>query len=356
MPAALTVEELAINDSFINYCFNANEADTAYWRSYVSDHPLEAGVIEEAKSVVLALRVMLHEQKNEQTGKSRPTGVYKIMLRKFAVAAAVLFMIITAVTFIILSSGRRQNATVKLDSPSAFDAPEKIFITAKGEKKVIELSDSTKIYLNAGSVLKVAGDFGKSERTVFLSGEALFEVIHDEARPFIVQTEKYNVIDLGTVFNVKAYAHEKTSETSLIKGSIEINMKNGSRKIKLSPYQKLIVTADDITTTTASAPQQSAENIMILPVSFSNSRNDSAIVETAWSQNRLEIVNKRFADMKGELERWYNVNIVFADEEIGRYPFTATFEKETIEQALKALQYSYHFTYRIKDSTITISK
>jgi ferric-dicitrate binding protein FerR (iron transport regulator) len=97
-----------------------------------------------------------------------------------------------------------------------------------------------------------------------------------------------------------------------------------------------------------------SEKIAILPLSYNST--DSVMIETAWTQNRLEIVNESFDEIKSKLERWYNVKIIFADEEVGRYAFTATFTRETIDQVLKALQYSYHFTYKTEGETITISK
>ncbi|HKO80609.1 MAG TPA: DUF4974 domain-containing protein, partial [Chitinophagaceae bacterium] len=75
-----------------------------------------------------------------------------------------------------------------------------------------------------------------------------------------------------------------------------------------------------------------------------------------WTRGRLEIVNENFEDIRSRLERWYNVKIIFADEEVKRYTFTATFADENIGQVLKALQYSYHFTYKTEGETITIYK
>ena len=60
--------------------------------------------------------------------------------------------------------------------------------------------------------------------------------------------------------------------------------------------------------------------------------------------------------MKEKLERWFDVKITIKDDEVGKYPFTATFEKENIQQVLQALQYAYHFNYNIKNNEVNISK
>ncbi|MNL37253.1 hypothetical protein D3C87_1593910 [compost metagenome] len=76
----------------------------------------------------------------------------------------------------------------------------------------------------------------------------------------------------------------------------------------------------------------------------------------AWTQNRLEIQDQSFLDLKKTLERWYNVEITFKDKEVERYQFTATFKDESLTEVLYALQCAEHFQYEIKGNQIIISK
>ena len=132
-------------------------------------------------------------------------------------------------------------------------------------------------------------------------------------------------------------------------------MINSSRKIFLSPNQKVVVNNDEpFLKEKEKSLQPSNIRVALRPLSYD--QKDSAVIETAWSQNRLEIVNENFAEMKDKLERWYDVKINFKDAEVSKYKFTATFEKENIDEALKALQYAYHFNYSINGDEITISK
>ena len=189
---------------------------------------------------------------------------------------------------------------------------------------------------------------------MYLSGEALFEVVHNESIPFVVHTDKYNVKDLGTVFNVKAYPGDKQSETSLIRGKVEIQFPNSTRKISLLPNQKAVFNNVDESTIKEKTISSPDTQVALVPLSYD--QKDSAVVETAWTLNRLEIVNENFYEMKDQLERWFNVKISIEDEAVGKYPFTATFEKENIQEVLQALQYAYHFNYKIKNNEINISK
>jgi ferric-dicitrate binding protein FerR (iron transport regulator) len=95
------------------------------------------------------------------------------------------------------------------------------FSSALGRKKSITLTDGTKVILNGGSKLTVAGDYNVSRRDVILEGEGYFDVVHNAQKTFTVHTAKINIKDIGTIFNVKAYVADKTTEASLIKGAIE---------------------------------------------------------------------------------------------------------------------------------------
>lgn len=358
-----SIEELIIDDSFTNYCFQKNEADSLYWRQYINDYPFEREKVEKARQIVLGLHVMLKQEHAEnRTGRTsdrkeaRPLSKVISAQRIFrytAIVAAV-FMLILAIKETISISYQTTDEAVKPIAANAIPDSTFSYKTANGEKKVITLSDSTKIWLNAGSSLRIDEAYGKGSRKVYLSGEALFDVIHDESQLFIVYTDKYEVKDLGTVFNVKAYPDDKQSETALIKGKIEIQMVNSARTILLSPNQKAVINdRGEFNVEEKEAPSEGS-SIKLLPLSYN--RKDNTVIETAWTQNRLEIVNEDFREMKDKLERWFDVKITIEDNEVGKYPFTATFEKENIHQVLQALQSAYHFNYTIKGSEISISK
>ena len=92
----------------------------------------------------------------------------------------------------------------------------------QGSKSQITLPDGSKAWINAGSKLSYRGDFNQSDRIVNLEGEGYFNVTSNKAKPFIVQTAHLKVKAFGTVFNVKAYPEEKTVETTLVEGIVEI--------------------------------------------------------------------------------------------------------------------------------------
>lgn len=361
-----SIEELIIDDSFANYCFQSNEADTLFWENYVKTNPSQKETIEEAMRIVLSLHVMLgkeHDEQNEKQAvlKSVSPSVSKPRIRKlirYAAAVAAAVVLVVGIKSYLGWKDSTNNRAKDIAAVATTTENSMLeFSTAKGEKKTFFLPDNTKLYLGAGSTLRMEKGFGKNNRAVYLTGEALFDVTHNKDLPFIVHCDKYDVKVLGTLFNVRAYPEDELSETSLIRGKVEISLKSNAKRITLKPDQKAIISnkADNLVLeNNKRGAGQVDERITVSPVSYSTI--DSAAVETAWTRGRLEIVNESFEDIRNKLERWYNVKIIFADEEVTRYAFTATFADENIGQVLKALQYSYHFTYKTEGETITIYK
>ncbi|MCC7523541.1 MAG: DUF4974 domain-containing protein [Chitinophagaceae bacterium] len=360
MAVNLSVESLVIDDSFYNYCFHKNNADTRYWEDYILNHPDELGTIMEAKQLVLGLSVVIGEQQDRNI-ETASAVVHSRFPRKnifkqigyFAAAAAAVTAIVWGISF-WKKQDTLENAVVSEVHNNKKSGPALVFTCAKGERKLVTLPDGSLLHLNAGSTLRIDPEFAKNNRYVYLSGEALFDVKHNESLPFIVHADSYDVKVLGTLFNVKAYPGDATNEVALLRGKVEVFNRNNAQKTVLAPNHKLLI---HYAATGEKEPVQKPHTLVyepkVLPLSYNK---DSLVIETAWSQNRLEIINENFGAIKERLERWYNVEIDFADPEVGGYSFTATFKDENIEQVLKALQYTYHFTYKINEKQITISK
>jgi transmembrane sensor len=237
--------------------------------------------------------------------------------------------------------------------------------TKNGNRSKITLPDGTQVWLNAGSKLEYDNTvFNKKLREVSLSGEAYFDVVKNTEIPFIVHSGNMNVRVVGTAFNIKAYPGEGKMETSLIRGSVEVTLKNRPQeKYFLDPNEKFVVSdipvAEKLSSNkkniTTEQPSQRA-GIKIEPIVF-NEKKDSSIVETAWIYNRLEFHrNENFREIASQMEHWYGVEIYFADEEISKYRLYGSFTNETITEALDALKMIAKFNYKTNGNKITINK
>lgn len=391
MQKLFSVEELIVDDSFINYCNNSDPADISRWTLYKRQHPQESKKIEEARAFVLGIKKVLHaEEKEKALGqfmkvieeKGNPAGrepevparhvplrtdAYPPRMRYwwYAAAAVVIIAGIGIWAGVVDIGGEGAALAKRSASGGGGDlttlVPNSRLETGAGEKRIVYLPDSTRVTMNAKSVLTVDSSFGNKLRLVKLEGEAFFDVMHNTASPFVVRLKGFDVKVLGTMFNVRSYAGDKTSETSLVKGKVEITLKDRpDKKILLKPNEKAVLSNSGIAGD-AAGEQHDADRQRIAPINsmikpLTISTDGSSVIETGWIRDRLEINDETFEELKNKLERQYGVNIRFVDEEPKHYQFTATFEKEGIDEVLKALQLSYPFNYKKNQNNITIGK
>jgi len=145
---------------------------------------------------------------------------------------------------------------------------------------------------------------------------------------------------------------EKTTETSLIRGLVEITLKeNNNRTMLLYPNQK-IKWEHPLAKKAAGSPIASNKvNGVNKPDSLVKKlviNDDGAIKEVAWKENKLIFENDLFVDVALLLERWYGVKIEFRDDAVRNYRLTTTIEKEDIHTVLEQLKESKPFNYKIE--------
>lgn len=232
--------------------------------------------------------------------------------------------------------------------------------TKNGSKTNLQLPDGSNVWLNAGSRLSYDSLYGTKMREVTLSGEAYFDVVKNQNKPFIIHAGKINIKVLGTVFDVKSYPGEKTMEASLIRGSIEVTIPSvSSKKIILKPNQKLIIdkteTVSNHTGTQAATVHMPEMTIQHL----SRVGSDSVIAETGWMQNRLYFNDMSLQELLKNMERKYGVSFQVTDSSLYMIHFTGSFKDETVTQALDALRLTAEkstedFTYELHGNQVFI--
>ncbi len=230
-------------------------------------------------------------------------------------------------------------------------------LTGTGSRTHLSLPDGTKVWVNAGSRIDYAKTFGVTAREVELTGEAYFDVAPDAGKPFVIHTRKIDIRVLGTSFNIKSYPSDRTTEATLIKGSIEVSIRNSpSNKIILKPNQKLVVSNDD---TLLKVPDTRGHLVKAdhLPVVIGKptfEEHTGAMIETSWVENKLIFQAEEFSELAKQMERWYGVSIRFDNPRLEELQFTGIFEKETVQQAMDALKLTASFDYTIEGTQITI--
>jgi transmembrane sensor len=214
------------------------------------------------------------------------------------------------------------------DNPIVFNAP-------KGEKSIIVLPDSSKVWLNGGTILRTNRNFGITNRKVELSGEAYFEVTKNHRTPFVVVTGPMNVRVLGTKFNVSAYADQELIETTLKEGVIELS------PTTKGVFRKFIMKKDEI------AVFDRTTSKMLL---------GTTDVETklAWKNNQLIIENENYLRVFRKLENWYGVKFTFENAPKTEPNYSMTIKTESLREILELISIITPIKYEIKGENVAI--
>ncbi|PWV47696.1 FecR domain-containing protein [Chitinophaga sp. S165] len=158
----------------------------------------------------------------------------------------------------------------------------------RGGQFNIVLPDGSHVWLNAASSLRYPTAFNGDRREVELQGQGYFEVAPNARQPFYVKANNVEVQVLGTRFDVMAYADEKSINTTLLEGLV--NVKNGTTQQKLKPGQQAIV--------------DPASGIMVVGAADV----DQVI---AWKTGFFEFDNASLGDILRQLARWYDIDVSY---------------------------------------------
>ena len=163
--------------------------------------------------------------------------------------------------------------------------------TPKGRRYHAVLPDGTEVWLNAASAIRYPTAFTGKERKVEINGEAYFEVVKNEEKPFVVNLENEAEVEvLGTHFNINAYDNEEAIRTTLLEGSVRV--RSGMRQAVIRPGEQAQMrrnALDAIAVKTADP-----EKVM------------------AWKNGFFNFENASLEEILRQLERWYDIEVVYS--------------------------------------------
>lgn len=269
-----------------------------------------------------------------------------VTLSRLAIAASIILLCAFGVYF--------YNGKSALNEPTQNFAQNEIHVP-KGSTKKIVLPDGTKVSINAGSSLKFEKDFGNSSRTVYLDGEAYFDIA-DHAVPFIVKTNHHIIRDIGTIFNIKAYSDDLEFEAAVIEGEVSIEGKlslNSEKAETLSVKQQQVLRLNYAPVTVSGQAKKDIADLIEAKVQKVNSSQLEAY--TGWTEDLLVFEGKTFQEILKIMERRYDVEIVMNDVKLRNYAYTGSFKNvDNVEKALNILKETTDINYKQKGRVITI--
>lgn len=209
-------------------------------------------------------------------------------------------------------------------------------VTPPGGEYKLVLPDGSKVALNASSRLRYPVRFEPGMREVELSGEAYFEVtkqvVNGKRVPFIVETGTQKLEVLGTEFNIRNYG--ENIETTLVEGAVRVSYPSEESYI-LKPNQQSVY-------------QKKEKSVRIASV--------DPFYITAWKDGSFAFNNAGIKDVMDEIARWYDVEMVYA-ENLDSVKFSGTISKfEDIDKLLNTIAMTGAVNFQAEGRRIMVSK
>lgn len=247
---------------------------------------------------------------------------YKRLLR---IAAIILLPLVGAVSTYYLMQD-----TVRTMEPEWMEC-----FVPYGEQRYIHLSDGSEVWVNAGSLLIYAKEFTGDTRTLFLNGEANFNVAKNPDKPFIVKTEYMDIEALGTVFNVQSYPEAEYSTATLEHGKVRINTKyENDSSLVLLPNEQIVYNRKT--------------NTLV-------KKYVDALKNRQWALGYLVFQSNTFNEIAKTIERRFGVTVKYETAKFSGRTFTIKFSPdENLNQIFDVLKALGGFTYKVDGNVIEI--
>jgi transmembrane sensor len=212
-----------------------------------------------------------------------------------------------------------------------------ILVTGRGEQSPypLILADGSKVWLNAASSITFPTQFIGNERIVTITGEAYFEVAHNQSMPFKVRSGRQEITVLGTHFNIKAYDDEQTISTTLFQGSVKVKDLTSGTTGLLIPGQQ-------------SRLNRNSGN-------FGVAKADIEEV-IAWKNGFFMFNDQQITSVMKSMSRWYNVDVEYQNFSNNNERFGGTFSRSSnLADILSSLQSLGHVRFKIDKRKIIVS-
>lgn len=201
-------------------------------------------------------------------------------------------------------------------------------IVPKASFYKMTLVDGTKVWVNALSQLKFPAQFSKTERRVFLDGEAYFEVAHNPNQPFVVESKGNEIKVLGTHFNVNSYSNQV--RTTLAEGKVEVTRNN--QHVELSPGEYAWSSQDNLIKGEADLQR-----------------------DLSWHNNEFYFKKETIVDIAHQLSRWYDLDVKFRGNVQLDKEYTGSIERDVkLSQVLEMLSYVSNLKFEVDGRKLII--
>ena len=197
-------------------------------------------------------------------------------------------------------------------------------VVPRGGEYKLELADGTLVWLNSDSELRYPVKFAGSQRDVWLKGEGYFEVSKNPEKPFRVVVDDMIVKVLGTSFNINAYKDQGNILTTLVSGKSLVVMRT-NQQVDFR-HGKISVQEVDVTRF------------------------------VSWIDGKFYFNDMTLENIMSQLQRWYDIEVFFVDEELKSYPFTGVIRRDfTAGQIFEIIEKTTRVKFNVRGKCVTVN-
>lgn len=212
-----------------------------------------------------------------------------------------------------------------------------VYNSAIAQNRDFTLPDGTQVALGAASTMST--QFSKDQRSIELKhGEAFFQVVHDQSRPFTVAAGDISIRDIGTAFDVRRTGERVT--IAVTQGRVEIT------DMRRKPGE-----------TRASTLEVSAGQLVSYDPASSGMTIGSIAPEqaTAWRNDRLEFIDEPLSVVIANLNRYSSRPLYIADADLDKLSYTGSIRTDAIDSWLGALPQVFPLRVNQQASQVILS-
>ena len=282
-----------------------------------AETPLSSSEVEAALASVMARRdpPSAHEASRDVIQLPPPTPPQLVRLRSrwrsAGIRAAAAVLVVAGASALWRAARPSGEEARSPDSASAVRTHR----TAAGEIDTLGLADGSTVILGPGSTLSI-GAFDSRRRETSLEGQAYFDVVHDDARPFVVRTSSATLRDVGTSFSVLSDA-DRLTRVAVTSGAVDVAATGSG----------------------AGAPTvlHAGDRAEVTEGRMRVERGTVTPDELSWTRGVLELRDAPLAVVAGELRRWYGVKLLVTDSTLANRRVTATFQDASADELGRVL-------------------
>ncbi|MBK1438869.1 FecR domain-containing protein [Parapedobacter sp. ISTM3] len=290
-----------------------------WYESFGGDPEAVPGLQTEAEKTALKSRLWQALPKQR-----KPIRWYK--QHAFRIAASLTLLLGAAVWLYLVRDPAGQSAAQLAKTNNRWH----VITTGGRQLKQVQLPDSTQVWLNANSNLKVLPGYGVDARRISLSGEAFFEVTRDTVRPFVVEADGITVKVLGTSFNLRSYESLQEIKVAVSTGRVLVTNAAAQQLSELTVGQEL-------------AYRRADKTFRVGNVAVADSRS--------WREGRIVLDRASFDELVQGFYNRYGVRLTTADQDVASYRYNLTLQPTyRLEEAIALVCTTLHKNYRKEEN------